>query len=312
MEVLIGTPDNVCEVYVNDFGDHYHRTNDAPLTELEQQAMRIRRRYKDVLEYINAVNIYREYMTQLLNKYGNEKLLRVYLKYKTLEEYIPPVPRMKNTKFNKYILKHQLLLSPIDASDISNDVIDIINSQQVEDVEMKAEKLKDKELLEFIENELDSYTLKKFRNISDIDYLEEYFMNKNKSKKKQEQRKLPPLKEILSGEYYNKYKDTRENDEIIYYRGQYLKRTSVDELVMFDQMTQLGWDGIKLMKKAGASKRATKLMKEQAKKHKKKKKKKKNKDVDDFLVKVLGDNNYDDFEDFEKEMLNFTSANIFK
>jgi len=311
MEVVLGTPDNIFEVFVNDFSDQYHRTNDAPLTDLEQKAMKIRRRYKNVIDYIDAVNIYNEYMLQLLKKYKNEKVLKLHLKFKILEEFVPPTPRMKNTKLNKFILKHKILLSPSNINNIDDNVINIVQNQKpIKQDEFKAEKIKDKEILDFIKNDLNSFTLKKFRNISDIDYLEEYFMNKNKSKNKKQQKvKLPSMKSILSGDYYNKYKDTTEDDEILYYRGQYLNRSTVDELQMYEHFSELGWDGIKLMKKSGSSKRATKLLKEQKKKGKKKNKK--NKDVDDFMIKIMGDNDYDDFSDFEKDMLNFTSANIF-
>ena len=315
MEVTIGAPENIFEVYVNDFGDHYHRSSDAPLTKLEQEAMQIRRRYKNVLEFINAVNIYREYIEQLLNKYGNIKLLKLLIKNKTIEEFIPPIPRMKNTKFNKYILKHRILISTVDTSDISDDVLEMMDSQEITDprVEFKASKIKDEKILEFIQEDINSFSSKKFKNITSIDYLEEYFRNKNKSKNKNEERKLPSVTELLSGKYKNKYEDTSEDDEIIFYRGQYLKRSTADELMMYNNLSQLGWDGIKIMKRSGASKKATKLLKEQLKKDKKKKKKnKKEKAVDDFLVKIMGDNDYDDFEEFEKDMLNMKSSNIFK
>ena len=43
-----------------------------------------------------------------------------------------------------------------------------------------------------------------------------------------------------------------------------------------------------------------------------KKKGKKNKKNDDFIVKIVTDNDYDTFKDFEEDMRDFTAGNLFR
>ena len=63
------------------------------------------------------------------------------------------------------------------------------------------------------------------------------------------------------------------------------------------------------MKKAKYGKRVTSMFKVQKKK---KKKKNKSSNYDDLLIDIMTDNNYSDFEEFQREMLNMTSENVFK
>ena len=64
-------------VYVTDFGDNYHRTEDEPSSELEKEARRIRRRYKSIADYMAALAIYNEYMAMLAVKHGSPQLLKI-------------------------------------------------------------------------------------------------------------------------------------------------------------------------------------------------------------------------------------------
>lgn len=314
MNIELGSPNNLCEVFVHDFGDQYHRFNDEPTSELEKKAKKIRRRYKDFASYSEAVNIYNEYMLTLAKKYGGIKMLKFHLKHKSVDDFIPSFPRMKNTSMNKFIMKNKIVLSGVKSASPNDNIENILQCiQPPEDLpdNFPVEKIKDKEVKEILKEDLSTLSPSKMQKIDSIDILEEYFKNKNlvKQEKNTEKIKIPTLSEVLSGEYKSSIKDTKEDDEILYYRGQYLSRGTVDDLMVFDKLSELGWDGIKLMKRSGVSKNITRIMKDKKKKNKKKKGKG---TADEFLIQIMGDNNYDDFNDFQKEMLNFTSKNIFK
>jgi hypothetical protein len=252
-------------------------------------------------------------MMELAKKYGSMKMLKFHLKHGTVEEFVPSYPKMKNTKLNKFIMKNKITLSKVNSTEILDTIDETISEIEVpEDLpdEFKIKKVKDEDIKELLQEDLTLLSPKKIKSIDSIDLLEEYFRTKNLSKKKEVEKVKPPsLTDIVKGRYKPPVQDTSDDDEIIYYRGKYLTRATVNELSMYDQLSQMGWDGVKLMKRTGMGKNAAKMLKEQKKE--KKKKNKKNKDLDEFIVKIMGDNSYDDFGDFEKEMLNFTSENIF-
>ena len=68
----------------------------------------------------------------------------------------------------------------------------------------------------------------------------------------------------------------------------------------------MGWRSYTLMKHANFSSRVASQFKK-----KNKKKAKKRKQYDDQLVAIMGDNGYDDFDEFSRDMLNMTAPAIF-
>ena len=312
MNIVENSNSFLFEVYAIDFGDNYHRLSTEPSTELERDARRIRRRYRVLTDYLKAVDIYTEYMSLLAVKHGGKRVFDLKLKYEMIEEFIPPKPRMKNTTLNKFVVKNKIMLSNCKRMEIDEEKIEnyIENVSDTDVRELEPTGALDPVVNKIIKEEGSSLSAKKIQKISNIDYLEEYFKTKNVMKEEEELKDVPTVKEIMSGEYLEKIKDTADQDDVIFYRGNYMNRGSVEELQVYQNLGELGWNSLKVMKNKDVSKRITKIMKDKDKEEKKKKKNKGKKD--DFLVKVAMDGDYDNFSDFEEDMLNFTASNIFK
>jgi len=312
MKVMGNSTAFLFEVYVVDFGDNYHRLPTEPSSELEIEARRIRRRYKNLTDYMRALAIYQEYMSLLAQKHGGPRLFKIKLKNELVEDFVPPKPRMKNTEMNKFILKNKIIVGNIKSVKIDEELLekyveDVSDEQHVEVLEPTA--AFDPIANRVIKEEGSSLvSIKKVQKISNIDYLEEYFKTKNVIKHEEEIKDVPSIKEIMSGEYLDKIKDTSDTDDVLFYKGNYMHRDSVEELQVYQTLGDLGWNSLKVMKSKDVSKNITRIMKERTKKDKKKKGKKN----DDFLVQVMTDGDYENFDAFQEDMLNFSSANIFK
>ena len=108
----------------------------------------------------------------------------------------------------------------------------------------------------------------------------------------------------------------KDNNEMIWYNGQMMRKDVVQENAIYRDLKELGWDGTKIFKrnmKGNKHGTAYDLLKKADKREKKqrKKNKKKNKIKDDFMSTLVFDNGYETFEDFQDDMLNMTAANIF-
>lgn len=185
--------------------------------------------------------------------------------------------------------------------------------------------------------------MKKFRASrnpmrSDIDFTTEYFLMKNKksSKKKKgkkkknkggyeyiyDRRKAPKtLKDLCKANYMDKMKDI---DPVADYNGILLASSEIEDIEVYHALHKLGWNSYSLMKRGHVPKRVCKQFK--AKFSNKKKKKKKNKNgfveisfgkddqgsTDAILNAILDDGGYDSFEEYQRDMLDMTSENIFR
>lgn len=318
MTLIIGDSRDVSslfEVYVLDFNDNYHRLPTEPTSELEAAARKIRRRYKKIADYLNAVAVYQEYMTLLILKHGGPKLFKIKLKNDMINDYVPPKPRMKNTSVNKYILKQHIVLSNINNNEIDEEGLEEIIDEYIDKKceEFMPVKSNDKSAEKFLNKELPSTIVKKMEAVDNLTYLENYFRQKNVkiNKEKEKNMDIPTLSQLMKGDYEKKYlKDTSEEDDVIFYNGSFFHRSTVDELEAYKKLAECGWDSMKLMKHKDVSKKVTKIMKNNKKKDKKKKKK--DKSNDDFIVNIITDGGYDDFEQFSEEMLNFTADQVFR
>ena len=107
----------------NDFGDNYYKRGlaDSPLL---KEAKRIRRKYNDFFDYSDAMETYQEYMDMLAEKYGSIKTVKLSAKHGTLDEYVPPKPRLKNTKKNRLLASSGIMPSRQVGDTPSIDVVD--------------------------------------------------------------------------------------------------------------------------------------------------------------------------------------------
>lgn len=318
IEVDMGNKfDFLTNVYVADFGDNYHRLADQPSSELEKEARKIRRRYRNTSDYTEALAIYNEYMSFLYDRHGGKHLFKMKLKAELIYDFVPPKPRMKNNERNRTLLKKGIILSKANVLDF--DIEEVMAIMEANDPNPGAEivfdsDVKDKTADEIFKTTTFSDELNKLRNIDNIDYLEEFFNNKNAGGVGKQEKGSDPysrisVTDIITGRYVKMLpEDTSEEDDVIYYRGSYFKRSEVDDLEVFERLGDVGWNQMKLMRGAGASKRITKLIAGEGKA--KQSKKEKEVEKDDFLLHMVMDGDYDSYMDFEKEMLDGSARNI--
>lgn len=308
-------------VYVQSFNDNYHSHNDEASSELEKEARKIRRRYRRYTDYTAAYGVYTEYMSQLIQKHGGYEMFKIKLKGGVIREFIPAKPRLKATAKNKIMEKNRIVISEIDMSKTDMDEV-VAEAKKRMDYDVNVLYVPvveggdkyDKIIDESLKGNPYSFSRKQLQDINNLDFIEEYFLKKNEKErldKKEKESKTITLAQLMSGDYEDD-NDTSDKDEVIFYKGRYLTREAVEELQLYDSMSELGWNSLKLMKNKSGNKKIAKILKEEEK-HKKKKNKKKNKrkGKGSFMEVVIGDN-YDSFEQFEEEMLNFNMSNIFK
>lgn len=294
--------------YVLDYGDNYHRQTGEPSSELERDARKIRRRYRHQHEYLKALAVYNEYMHLIMEKNGGKQLFKLKYRDGLITDFVPHKPRMKNTQMNRALEKHKIIISD-PTTDVSIDyesAVRIAKAQKgvyieiTDDVDKGAEKIIDHGL---------TGKLTTFGVNDPIDYLEAYFAS-NRMKNKQDKNKAVRNVSLTSlmNEDYDEVEDNL--DDIVYYRGNMMNRDNVQQLARMEELNALGWNSLKIMKSKNGNDRITKILKNRKKKSKRDKKKRK--EFNNFMVNVMGDNDYDDFSAFEEDMLNFSARNIFK
>ena len=337
MEIKINLPtknktknyDDLFDVWMLDYGDNYHRRGESEMSELERQVRNLKGRYRDIIRYNEALIIYNDWMDFLTEKYGNRDILKKMIANGLVEEYVPRKPRLKNTKTLKYLYKHKIIVSSCPSGGKIKDeeaFNEYLNTWFPEDsledptVTIRNDKLADKIASEF---DASSY-YKTYSFESDAQYLENYFANKNKKgkkkkgKKKNKKIKKDPIliQDIIDGLYSqdDNYDDESDNSYATPYGTLLLSGSRTKEMEMWHRINEAGWNSYKIMKHAKYSKRERDLFKP-VKKAKKKSKKKAEKmmkqlGVEDTLVQIFEDMGYDDFEDYEKEMLSMTSEDM--
>ena len=318
--------ENLMEVYVLDFDDNYHRLANEPSSELERAARSLKRQYKNLKKFNEALKVYNEWMEHLAIKHGGWQLLKRKIKDGVLEDYVPGKPKLRSKEL-RYYFEHGIMprdsKQPIikDFSKIERYINTVYGDDTVEDiVKIKEEK----EVKNLLENHVSSYKYKSTMNASNIDILDEYFAMKNSNKKNKKKNKKkgkkryrkvyePSLSDYMSGDYLYDIEDTTDTDESEYvmYNGKYLSKDAAEELETYHKLNELGWNSYKLMKGQGFRTSIAEMFKEEKKRKKKEKKmKKKRKKSDNILVELMTDGGYDDFEEFQREMLSCTSANF--
>ena len=128
------------------------------------------------------------------------------------------------------------------------------------------------------------------------------------------------LSDMMRADYEKYFRDENtymeDSDQgLALYNDMLLSSGTVKELDVYHRLNECGWNSYKIMKSANYSNRVSGMFKPPKKK--KKKKSKYDDKYDGLLIDIMTDNGFDtddidSFEDFQKEMLNMTSANVFK
>lgn len=307
------------EVFVTDFDDNYHRFDTDPSNELERAVSKIRRRYSNIADYMEAVAIYNEYMGLLAVKHGNPDILKLKLKHGAVKDFLPPKPRMKNTTENRDLLKNKIIVSRTNVRKVDDEKLDASLSTFNVNNEYDGMYIQESEVSDPVGKSMikegladnQKMTMKQLAKVSDIDYLEEYFAMERERAQEQQKKKFNRLglSQIIRGEMPEDPDIEPDETGVILYNGSFMTPAERDQVTIYQHLGKVGWDSLKLMKTRGEDKGITKLMKDDDKK--KKKKNKKRNDDDDFIVKMVTDGNFDSFGEFQDEMLKFDST-LFK
>jgi hypothetical protein len=306
---------------VNDFGDDYHKPDiEASITDSEslRRVKSLKRRYRDFGEYCDAVIVFEDYMEELVYRYGGKKRFKNLMLMGMVKEYIPVVPQLKKTKFNKrYIdggasrefVDHELarnMSSPIADEDVK--IVDVV-------VGTKNHKNKAK----LFEDKITFGGGIKEKLSADIETIEKYYRQKTshptRLSKKAMKRRLKQQKAFDDDyitlderfkEYYRKV-DNEEYDDydpkaIIYYKGSAISASEAEELEVYDFLRGLGFN----MGKKALGKKSRKIIRRNERKEKKaKKKNKKEVKLRKKYMSQFGNGEYKTFEDFERAATDF-------
>lgn len=269
--------------------------------------------------------IYNTYMAYLASKHGGPKMFRFKKKHGLIEDYVPPKPRIKNTRELKYLKKHGILIGSVGRFLVNADAFDNIEEMWMgASDDVVVEHLKSSKGIEkLLDEEFPGKHLQSQSFQSDFDFLDNYFRNKNysggKNKSKDKKGKNGSGKfcitDIMSDDYerYLQEDDGDDDQNLALYNNILISNDTAKELEIYHVLNEAGWNSYKLMKKARYGKRVTGMFKP-PKKKRKKKSSRIDGDFDGLLIDIMTDNGFegDSFEDFQREMLNMTSENVFK
>ncbi len=327
-------------VFAQEFDyDDYHKDNTDIPSELERQVRGLKRRYPDFSDYQSAMAIYTEYMAFLYVKHGGKEVFELKDKGGFIKDYVPAMPKIKANAVNKELLKNKLVISSkskteenyIDVEDLEyDDILEYTNTEDDYIWYKNYDKIKEakpnKEFDKFVEKEVMSKKGRfssraeslMLRSTNSFDYLDEYFKTKNKMEAEENKTEYNTdeltLEDLMNDNFITEEDLINEKDEKVFINGRILPKEQADELSVYNKLRDFGWDINKIMRRSGnvsESDIVFKRLKQIDKREKKKNKKGKKGKKDNFLSTLSRDNGYDDFEAFSRDMLDFTSDNIF-
>ena len=97
-------PDWLFNPTFNDFDDNYYAQS---FVEDETTAMvkKLKHRYNDFFEWVDALEIYNEYMSIMIEKYGSLRVIKNALEVDMMDDPIPAKPKLKNNRKNRQFLR---------------------------------------------------------------------------------------------------------------------------------------------------------------------------------------------------------------
>lgn len=321
--------------FVQSFNDNYHRDNDDITVEDEQEVRGLRRRYPQYTDWVEAINIYNDYMKKLYTKYVSKEVFDVLYKSGKITEYVPPEPKIKPSALNKSLKKNQIMLSPksktneyiTDVTGFSiQELLAMTNTSfdpnEVIDIKRLNKDKASKDLLKMFDQANSNKNFAKNRDKAmlngGIDFINEYFETKSKMDKDKyhEETEEASLQDLLDDNFVTEEDLQNATDEMTWYNGMMVRKSALDEDMIYRKLNDMGWDGKKIFRNTvdtGKRGIAYELLKRSDKKDKKERKKNKklNKVKDDFMTTLIFDNNYDNFGEFEDDMLNMAAEDIF-
>ena len=315
--------------FVQSFNDNYHRDNDDITVEDEQEVRGLRRRYPQYTDWVEAINIYNDYMKKLYAKYVSKEVFDVLYKSGKITEYVPPEPKIKPSALNKSLKKNQIMLSPksktneyiTDVTGFSiQELLAMTNTSfdpnEVIDIKRLNKDKASKDLLKMFDQANSNKNFAKNRDKAmlngGIDFINEYFETKSKMDKDKyhEETEEASLQDLLDDNFVTEEDLQNATDEMTWYNGMMVRKSALEEDMIYRKLNDMGWDGKKIFRNTvDTGKRG--IAYELLKRADKKDNKKLNKVKDDFMTTLIFDNNYDNFGEFEDDMLNMAAEDIF-
>lgn len=317
------------EPQINDFEDDYNLPDaeEAVSGSLLEKVKQIRRRYANWFEYVDACQLYDQYMEDLIDKYGGKNNFKLALLLKQVREFIPNYPELRKTKKNRYYVKHRVS-RPLVVSEPSfeknsieelNNIkepkvkIRIVESDRVEQIYRSRSGMRSSsDVTEAIANELDvlsSWYASRRDKIARM---------KGKKKKKEKLMRVLNQKQLKMNSTYRSLGDmiriydknkvdkfmnrTKGYDLTIEYKGRMISQSQVEQTNTLEKLRDIG------VRFNHISRLQTKLIR---KRKASKKMRKKNKKLEKNFMEAFCHDEYNDFVDFENEIMELTGSRRF-
>ena len=318
------------EPRLNLFNDDYHLPDDDYFdSDYMSRVKKIRRRYRNYFDYLDAVQLYDEYMESLAEKYGGKRNFKLQLLLHRVPEYIPNFPELRKIKKYRYARKNKLT-----REDFAEKEIKFENFEPVEiDMNSKCKIVMDNH------SDFDSDMLVKGGRVNDevirriaaeLDFIDAYYHRerikiermKGGAKKKAKLKNSLNRKALKMSTNYKSLSDKirdydrrrkdiwmgnlPETGDMIEYKGAMFSLAEAEEHNALDMMKNLG------VVFGHLSKRQTKLIRPKDAKKKKDKKirkkiRKRNKIEGEFLQGITR-GTYDDMDEFMTDMQSLTGS----
>ena len=329
------------EPRVRDFGDDYHLPDPEELVEssLLAQVKKIRRRYNNWFDFVDACNLYDTYMEELIDSYGGMKQFKLACLMGVVREYIPNYPELKKTKKNRFFVKHRMsresmVGEPSFESSTVNDLI--VPAETTAKIKVKLVDAKDVNDIYNTSRSRDWGSAELAAVANELDTLDAWWRNrhdrinrmKGSKKKKKKLRAALNRKQLRISMNYRSLTDminihdkrvrdkfmNKDNSAktVIGYKGRMISSGEVETTEVLSKLKAIG------VKLNHLSKSQTKLIRNTSDKKKKKlskkdkkklrKKEKKNKKLESKFISEFTHDDFDSFRDFEDEMLNLTGS----
>ncbi len=313
---------------IHDFGDDYHLPDAVENSSVPMvQVKKIRRRYQNWFDYLDACNLYDEYVSQLKAKYGGDTQFKLALLMGQVREYIPNYPQLKKNRRNRYYYKNRIpridrepvTFEEANLEEIANLPdpkvhVKLANAKKIDTLYSRSADFSSNSIAQ-IAGELDMLQAYWIRNSERIDS-----MKVGKKRKKRLRRDLNRKTLKISLEYRSisdilaldekRRKDKffnrlDEDTNLGYYKGSFVSMAEQDQLEITEQLKNIGVVFSKLTKSSTKliRKKLLKTAKDGSKKKRKKRRKMEKLDAE-FAMDISGDyySNYKDLEDGLVEM----------
>lgn len=317
------------EPKIQDFGDDYHQPIEFEERLRKDRSLlgrvkKLKRRYRNYFEYLNAMEVYSEYVDFLIDKYGGVKEFERSYLLGDMEDYLPYKPELRMTRVNKQLIKlgvrndNKIWTEP-EPVDIG-EYVDVDNNTNIL-IDFKTMKEKTANLLDV--NQIpSSQDILAELSMFDSYHRATHIKKKDIRKFKKERLKMKYAKMNIEDESvsskmdeYEEMKEriefgedpVAENDNlIIQHKGLSLRADSVDEIIVYESLKDIG---LEVKAENILSKRAFKVVRRNSrrdkKKNKVKKKFKKSMDALDFTGR-----GYDSYSDLERELSQLNGIDI--